>query len=309
LESFLVLAEELSFARAAEKLRMSQPALSRQIRKLEDKIGVRLFERTTRKVGLTRAGESFRINAGAILGKVDEACQMARRLDEGLLGELRIGYTDFAISGPLTQVVRAFRQHFPDVTTTLARGATERQFRDLESGALDVGFVLPPVPSGGLTGSLAWRERFVVVMPEQHPLAGCRRIDIARLDGHAMVVGEADRWGAYRRHLEALLKPAGVQVDIAAEGPDAQVILGLVEAGFGLALLPECIANLSRRGLVIRPLEARPGPEHWIETHICWHRENKSDLLANFRSVCGDTLAARAVDPAAPMRAMKSSAG
>lgn len=282
LRVFMVLAEELSFARAARRLNMSQPALSRLTQKLETKVGAKLLERTTRKVELTRAGESFLINATELLERLENACDTARRLASGSMGELRVGYTDFAISGPLAQIVRDFRKSFPGVTPTLSRGSTERQYVELESGDLDVGFVIPPIEHPNLKGRLAWRERFVVVMPEGHLLADRREVSLTALDGLPMVTGERERWNAYRKRLFALFAGGGISPEIVEEGPDTQVILGLVEAGFGLAIYPECVVNLARRGLIVRPLDCGPGSDEWIETHVCWHRDHEGKLLANF---------------------------
>jgi DNA-binding transcriptional LysR family regulator len=289
--AFLVLAEELSFARAAERLDMSQTALTRLIQKLERKVGVTLFHRTTRRVDLTRAGAGFRIKAADLADRLDEACRTARQLAEGTLGELRIGYTDFAICGPLARIVREFRGRFPDISPTLVRGASDRQLSDLADGGLDVGFVLAPVQGEGLGSCVAWYDPAVVVAPEGHALARLERVPLAQLKGIGLVSGVPERWGTYLRWLDRLFDGAGTSPAVAATGPDVQVILGLVEAGFGVAVLPASVSNVMRAGLVTRPLDAPgAGRRAWLETRVCWHAENRGPLLENFLAAVEETL-------------------
>ena len=289
--AFLVLAEELSFSRAAARLGMSHAALTRLMQKLERKIGVTLLARTTRRVELTRAGAGFRIKAADLATRLTDACKTARQLAEGAMGELRIGYTDFAICGPLARIVRDFRSRFNDVTPTLVRGASSNQLAELSGGELDVGFVLPPVAGDGLEYRVAWSEPAVLVAPSSHPLSQRDSVPILALREVGIVSGVPERWQAYRAWLDRLFDTVSMAPTVSATGPDVQVILGLVEAGFGVAVLPASVKNVMRSGLTIRPLDASTaGDRAWIETRVCWHSRNRGPLLENFLETLEMTL-------------------
>ena len=267
LRAFVAVAEELSFARGAERLCVAQPALSRRIARLEDALGFRLFTRTTRTVALTAAGAVFLSEARAVLERMGRAIEAAGRADRGEAGAVRVGYNDFAISGPLPDVVRAFRAGTPGVTVQLARGSSEAQIERLAAGEIDVAFVIAGARAQGAERRTVWRERFVAVMPEGHRLSARASVALRDLAEAPHVLGERAKWAAYRDALRRLYAPCGTFPPIAAEGPDTPVVLGLVAAGVGVTVYPECVENAMRRGMVLRPIEdAAPT----LDTAMLW---------------------------------------
>lgn len=270
LRAFVAVAEELSFARGAERLRVAQPALSRRIARLEGTLGFRLFNRTTRSVSLTAAGRVFLGEARAVLERLERAVEAAGRADRGEAGEVRVGYNDFAISGPMPDVVRAFRATMPGVGVHLVRGSSAAQVEQLRGGEVDVAFLIAGTRAEGFERRTVWRERFVAVMSEGHPLAAAPSVRLRDLAEEPHVLGDRTKWAAYRDALRRLYAPCGTFPPVAAEGPDTPVVLGLVTAGVGVTVYPECVENAMRRGMTMRPIaDAEPT----LDTAMLWRAD------------------------------------
>ena len=284
LRAFLAVADELSFARAAERLHVAQPALSRRIARLEHELGFALFHRTTRRVSLTAAGAVFVDEAGDALDRVERAIDVGRRAAAGRVGEIRIGYNDFAISGSLPEIVHGWRGAEPGVEVRLARAATDVQLQRLELGELDVAFVVAPVRGEGVEQRVVRRDRLVAVLPERHRLAERPTVRLDELAAEPHVFGDARRWRAYRRLLQPLYTRAGGFPTVAAEGPDASAVLGLVAAGLGVTVYPECVASAVRRGIVTRPLDA---VSETVDTVMVWRSRGTSPVAARFVAFAG----------------------
>jgi DNA-binding transcriptional LysR family regulator len=182
IRSFLSIAETLHFGRTAELIHLSQPALSLQIRALEEEVGVRLFERNRRKTTLTAAGVAFRDDAAAALSQLEQAIRGARLAANGKLGRLRIGFISTAGREIVPDIIREFRELNPQVEFSLRNIVTAEQVRMLETGALDIGFLR--VPIGGhstLDVVSVHREPFVLVVPSSHKLAKRKRVRLREL--------------------------------------------------------------------------------------------------------------------------------
>src|ERR1700749_4678303 len=171
LRYFVVVAEELHFRRAAERLHMSQPPLSQQIRALEEEVGATLLLRTQRKVELTGAGAAFLQRAREILGAVEDAALEARRVQRGEVGRLAIGFVGSAMYSVVPERLRAFRDRHPDVGLRLHELGTTEQLRRLDDGRLDIGFIRAPGSRPGLSTETVLREPVVAAPPDGHPLA------------------------------------------------------------------------------------------------------------------------------------------
>src|SRR5580698_6147334 len=184
IRSFLSIAETLHFGRSAELIHISQPALSLQIRALEEEVGVRLLERNRRKTTLTAAGAAFRDDAAAALSQLDQAIRRARLAGRGKLGLLRIGFVSTAGSEIVGDIVRQFRELNPEVEFSLRNILTAEQIQMLETGALDVGFLRLPI--GGhsqLHVQTIHREPFVLVVPSSHELARKKKVRLKEVVG------------------------------------------------------------------------------------------------------------------------------
>src|SRR4051795_636425 len=171
LRYFIAVAEELHFRRAAERLHMSQPPLSQQIRQLEEEIGAQLLSRNQRKVELTAAGVAFLERAREILDSVEDAARQARRVQRGEGGRLAVGFVGSAMYSFVPELLRAFRDHAPDITLRLQELGTSEQLRQLEDGRLDVGFVRLPRARPELTFETVLEEPVVAALPDTHRLA------------------------------------------------------------------------------------------------------------------------------------------
>lgn len=181
LRHFIALAEEEHFGRAAERVFVVQQALSGSIRKLEDDLGVRLFERTTRRVTLTPAGAEFLIGARATLASLEQTLERTKRAARGEVGRLAVGFVSGLAFGGLPEVVRTFRTRFPEVAVELLELTAAEQEEALREGRIDIGFVLLPVRDPALTREPLWRDPLIVALPSGHALASQETVRIEDL--------------------------------------------------------------------------------------------------------------------------------
>ena len=279
LRYFTVVAEELHFHRAAERLNIAQPALSRAIRSLEGDLGCALLTRTTRRVSLTDAGRVFVKEARAALHQVDVATALARDAADGKIGHLSIGYMDFAINGPLPRILSEFRVENPGIGAELTHLWTERQRTALVTGEIDVGFMIGPFDAAGITTSVVARENLVAVLPEHHPLAARDTLHLEDLRTEPFVLGSQDTWGPFRRLIGELCLDAGFVPDVVQESHSSDGIFGLVAAGMGVTLYVETARHLSLRGSVSRPLTPSIAQ---IETVAAWRSDSTSAAVHRF---------------------------
>ena len=276
---FIAVAEELNFRRAAERLNLAQPSLSRAIQKLEHAVGVRLLARNNRRVELTPAGKVFLDGCRRSMEGMESAARLARKADVGEVGHLTIGYTDFAISGVLPQILERFRRRFPDVTIDLLHMFTEPQVEALYQQTIDFGFLTGPVMAKGFSHVTVQEDRFVVVLPETHPLVELDAVPLETLADESFVTGMARWWGHYHRHLENLCQTAGFRPRIVQEAFNSEGIFGLVAANMGIAIHPGCARNYIREGLVIRDLKESTAR---VPTEVAWVSGVETPLMNNF---------------------------
>ncbi len=276
---FIAVAEELHFRRAAERVNLSQPALSRAISRMEEAVGAALFDRNNRSVALTPAGARLLDGCTAALAVLDGAVEQARKLHTGERGRLTIGYTDFAIAGRLPQIVQAFRNAHPEIAIDAVHGCTRAQFADLEAGKLDIGFVTGPVPRRGYGSVPVQHDRFVVVLPDTHPLADRAAVDLADLADEPFVLGELPSWEHFHAHLFDLCRTAGFEPAVVQYASNSEGIFGLIACGMGVSIQVECLENYFRKGVVFRPLRhcAKTVP-----TLAAWRDDTVAPLKARF---------------------------
>jgi len=281
LRYFIAVAEALHFRRAAEHLSIAQPALSQQIQQLERELGVRLLERTQRRVSLTDAGAVFLERARLTLQEANEAVRLARLAGRGEIGHLGVGAVTSALYGVFPEVVRVFRQRHREVHLTLHELPGNEQTRALRDGRIQVSFLRPPVDETDIEVRTITREPWVVALPKAHRLARRRRVPLKVLAGEAFVSFPRDLAPVLYDQLISMCQRAGFSPDIVQEA-QMQTIVSLVAAGIGVALVPATLQNLSRRGLVYRPLA---GTVAKLQLAVAWRRDNRSPLLEAFLSV------------------------
>lgn len=280
LRYFVVVAEELHFNRAAERLHIQQPPLSTQIRQLERELDVQLFERTTRSVRLTEAGTVFLEKAREILDLVEVLPDVARRASKGITGQLTIGFSGSATYSALPIVARIFRDEFPHasldtqgelLSTPLIEGLLHRRF-DVCFGRVRFG-----VPE--LDSRLIRDEELSVFLASDHPLADQTEVQLSDL-AHDDFVTPNSRAGSaiYETTIQACLD-AGFFPNIVQETSETATLVSLVAGGFGVALAPESVRHLNITGAVHRRLAA---PRAHTELRIIWRRADQSPLLRRF---------------------------
>jgi len=280
--SFLAVAQELNFKRASERLNIDQSALTRRIQKLEQGLGFALFERTTRQVFLSPAGQSFLSSSAELLQGYTQAVQDARRIAEGKNGVLRIAYMAFAAIGLMPDAVSRYRTLHPEVDLSLRYIRTQGQKLALSRHEIDVGYMIGPFEHSDFYSRTVAKDPLCVVMPREHPLMRQTKIRPADLAGQDFVLGDMIEWEAYRRQLVDIFAAKGVVMNVRLEASNTMALLGLVSAGLGITIYPQRLTNLLGNSLVARPIvDAAFG----VETVLVWNRSNSSKFVRSFVDV------------------------
>jgi DNA-binding transcriptional LysR family regulator len=282
LRYFVAVAEELHFGRAASRLRMAQPPLSRQIHELETELATRLFNRTNRRVELTDAGRVLLEEARVALTQVNRAADAARRAGQGEIGQLVIGVVPTVDTQVFTRILRQFAARYPKVQIVIRSLSTATQLHGLRSGTLQAGFLRLPVRDDALAIRLVSREPLVAAVPRRHALARPSRLSIAALAGEPHIIFPRSVAPGYYDMIVSLYRQAGANLRIAQEAEHVQTILGLVAGGFGVAVLPGTVRTLRPQGIVFREL-TRGLPR--AETGVAYRKDNPSEVLSAFVAV------------------------
>ncbi|RBP37667.1 LysR family transcriptional regulator [Roseimicrobium gellanilyticum] len=275
---FVALAETLHFGRAAERLHLTQPPLSRQIAALEKSLGVRLLERDTRHTKLTHAGQRFLEDAKATLVSFDQACQNARLAEMGELGELKIGFMMHAAFTILPRLTRRFISTHPQVKLHLREIIPSTLPDDIFSGHIDAGIMFPPGQIKGLAFQALHHERLCLALPSGHRLAGRSRINPTHLQGEALIATPEDVSPSLRGAILDWFRSGGSSPTIRLETQLQQTIVSLVAEELGVALVPESMRKLGVAGVTFRPLDHAPKIEHGI----AWRPSNLNPSLPLF---------------------------
>ncbi|OLN26277.1 Chromosome initiation inhibitor [Desulfovibrio sp. DV] len=256
-ECFVAVAEELHFRRAAARLAMCQPPLSQRIKALEERLGTKLLERTSRYVALTPAGEAFLGRARAVLEMAGAAGEEARRVGLGLAGKLTVGFVNPAMDAFLAVALGQFRAQAAEVELSLRELTTREQAEALAGGRIDLGFCrYAGQEMAGASVMEVSREPYILALPAGHALAGRRRVPLAALDGQPLIVPPRTGLPALSQALGAAFAAAGAKPVAVQEAASKFTMLGLVAAGVGLALVPASVRVWQRAGVVCRDLEA-----------------------------------------------------
>lgn len=257
LECFTAVAEELSFTRAARRLHLAQPPLSRHVRTLEEKIGARLFERTQRSVRLTAAGALFHDETRGLLAQLLRAGEAARRSALGETARLRLGFVSAVLGPALVETLRLFRARHPAIQVMLHDCPPADQLQSIAHGTLDGGFIgLAPASHPAGIRIVPWRrEPLACFVPAGHPLAAHEKITLKDLAAESFVAVSSEAAPAFSAHVRALCRDAGFRPRIVLESPRAQAVAVMVAAGSGIALLPESLARVTGDAAKAIPLK------------------------------------------------------
>lgn len=269
LRLFAAVAEELHFGRAAERLRMAQPPLSQQIRKLEDELGARLFERSSRRVALTREGEALLEESRRVLADLDRAEERIRGMVRGERGRIGMGFVGPAMETELASLLLSFREKLPGLRLILEEGSSLEQLDKVRSGLLDVGHVrLFRRRPDGLTARLIWRERYVLALPPGHRLADLAAIRLSELDGESVLLSSRSALPELHDAFMDSLAAAGARVEASMEARRKETLLALTAAGAGVSIVPAAAMRSGRADVLFREIADNPLPE--VELFQVW---------------------------------------
>lgn len=272
---FQVLAEELNFSRAAEKLHIAQPPLSRQIQELEEEIGAKLFYRTKRQVELTDAGKVFLQKSYEILDLVEQARITTRLFSTGTRGEFRIGFTGTVQD--LIPALKKYREQFPHVNIVLKQMTNAEQIEALHENNIDIALVSIPIQHKNIEVVPVKKMNFVAALPEGHPLVRKSKLTFRDLNDEPLIMTPKSTGLKFYENVMGAFKKECLTPKIAIKAYDLQTVLVLVASGMGIALTPSPIHSLN--GIVHRKIEDF---DLTIVGSMAWRKDNKSEVLEKF---------------------------
>jgi DNA-binding transcriptional LysR family regulator len=284
LRYFVAVAEEENVSRAALKLHVSQPGLSRQIRDLEDEIGFQLFERSAKSLKLTAAGKVFLTEAKAVLQRADDAVKKARAVARDGGGEIHVGYAPSLTVQILPPMLRAFQGEFPQVRVTLHDLSSEEMLTQLGGKKLHVALTARPPEKVLRNFSFVEFARYAicVAVSPVHPLAKSRALTLPQVAREPLIGLTRNNYPEAYGQVVKLFAEGGHKPRFAEEHEDGSSIIAAVEAGRGIALVPSSLACIVGTRVKLIPLKPALPP---ILVGALWLKENKSELVKKFIAV------------------------
>ncbi len=295
LHCFVAVAEELHFGRAAARLHLTQPHLSRQIRSLEVELGVQLFTRTKRQVQLTDAARVFLEDARRLLAQAEQAIQTVKQAARGEVGQLRLSFTGAALHGVVPALIQAFRERYPQVELTLQELCTVEQVEALRLGKVDLGFLHPPLTEQFLRLEPLLSEPLVIALRQDHPLAERSKLPLQALANEPFILHPRPEGPHLYDQFLGLCERAGFRPRVVQEVAMHQTVIGLVAAGIGVALIPASLQELLRSGVVYRAIE---GPAPQLPLAAAFRPDQGASVLQVFLKVVREFVPPNLADPA-----------
>src|SRR5580692_5834157 len=242
--SFLSIAETLHFGRSARLLNLSQPALSLQVKALEDELGIQLLSRNRQGTVLTEAGQAFREDAAIALERLEFAKRKAQWASAGKLGHIRIGFISTAGFEIVPNLIRRFRKSYPDVEFSIRNILTGAQLEMIDDGLLDVGFLRLPIETRkGIEVTTVHREPFVSILPSGHSLSARKEIRLSELKGNPFVMYAREYAPGFPDFLAGILSNAGVVPKVVQTAGEMPTLISLVDSGVGVSIVPASVVK------------------------------------------------------------------
>ncbi|EMU1127493.1 TPA: LysR family transcriptional regulator [Citrobacter koseri] len=281
LRYFLQVAEQLSFIRAAERLNISQPVVTKVISQLEHEIGSKLFDRTTRRVALTPAGAVLLKEVRPLIAHVEAVQQTVRHSVAERSGRFNVGYTTLAMQSVTPALLRSFRAEHPDVEVDVREMTTQAQIEALLSAEIDIGFVLTPVADELLTIVPVHRERLKLAVPDYHPHAASKhqRAPLSAFATDYFIIPPRSQFPAVYDEIIRACEVAGFRPRLKECGEN-QTCVGLARAGLGVVFMSGRVSDVSSEGLVFMDIE---DPAPVMEIAVAWRTRDPSSLLSVFK--------------------------
>ncbi|MBO1325699.1 LysR family transcriptional regulator [Acetobacter sp. TBRC 12305] len=278
---FMALAETLHFGRAAERMSMSQPPFSRQIAMIERMLGVKLFERNSRNVALTPAGEHFMKDCRTVLAQFEDACRDVRLVASGMKGELRFGFMMHAAHSVVPQLVQLYSEARPDVRLVLDERTPTEIDEMLVGGTLDAAVTFGCGYTPHLQTVLLTRERLRIIMRADHPLAGAAQIGPAALRAEKIIATPVATAPALRSAINSYFSAKGIVPNVVFEPRLQHTIIQLVAKGLGIALIPESLCAGLGAGLTSGTLTDPPQ----LDVVLCAPIVSKNPAVSTFMQI------------------------
>ena len=279
LRYFSVLAEELHFGRAAQRLAITQPPLSGAIKALEDELGTPLFTRDSKHVALTPAGVALRAEARQVLDRIDRAAAAVRAVADGLHGRLEIGTTGTMIYRELPAIVRRFQAATPGVEVLLRELSSAQQVDELLRGQLDAGFINAATVPPQLASMALAPDHFVCCLPAGHALAASRALRLEQLAEEPFVMFAREVAPANHDNVLAVFSQAGIHPRVVHAARQWLTVIAMVAHGLGIALVPASLARTGMHGVAFVPLARRPAQSSAL---LAWRPPVASAALEGF---------------------------
>lgn len=283
LKYFIAVAEELNIGRAAVRLHISQPPLTRQIQQLEEELGVQLFIRTPRGVELTHAGEVFLVEARNVRALMEQAVEKTKRAGEGKLGRLDIGIFGTGIISAIPKMLQLFRDGYPDVRVVLHTMTKDEQIEALRQKRLNVAFnrIIKPHPE--LSSEIILREPIYLALNENHALAGQESVSFMELANHPLILYPTGTPPNFVDQVMELCRNRNFTPNISQIVGDAITAIALVSGGFGMSVVSESAINLQLPGVVYRPFHDGQGTA--VDLSCIYRKDDQSAILQAFLGV------------------------
>lgn len=284
LRSFLVVAQELNIGKAAKRLFIAQPPLSKQIQQLESELGIQLFDRIPKGVKLTSAGEQLVGEAKKILLTVDQAVAIVNKVGNGSQGLLQFGFSGAIANSALPKMIRSIHAHYPGIEARIKRKPNSSVVLDqVISGEIDAGLVLLPIKYVGIKSLVISTHHLIVALPSDHALVAREEISLFDLKEERFITNVAYKGSVIREVLIDSCIECGFNPKIAQEADDTFSILALVGAGIGVTLTLNGLEGISNKDVVFKPLK---DATRTVQMAVVWREENQSNLLKNAIDAC-----------------------
>jgi len=252
---FTALAEELHFGRAAERLGMAQPPLSRQIKQLEEELGAQLFDRSRSAISLTQAGERLYERGVSILRQIEDAKLEAKRIGQGAEGRLRIGFVGSSTFGILPTIIKSFRANYPQINLSLNPMNNAQLHRALVAREIDVAFGRPALRDPEFVTRELLEEKLILALPDIVDTGGRTVAKLERLATHNLILYPEHPRPSYADFVLAACEAAGFSVPLRVWCMDLQTALSLVSVGEGVCIVPESVSSAPRKGMKFLNIE------------------------------------------------------
>jgi len=288
LRYFLVLAEELHFVRAAARLNVSQPPLSRHIQALEHELGFALFVRGSQRVSLTEAGAAFYNDVKETFATLDRAVGRAQGIARGDAGELTLGMTGSVSFGIMPRILERFHSKFPLIRMEILHLIKADQVEALASGRINLGLTRSPVHTAQIASEVIHEEPFIAALHENHPLARQKIVALEKLATDNFVLYRGNSWPSVADEIVGLCADAGFIPNVGQDTGEMQTAVSLVAAGLGVTVVADCIRSLLLPRVVYRHLRVR-GKTPLTKLHAIYRKRDASPILNAFLRVARST--------------------